>query len=244
MIAADEDLSTSRRFADTQRPRDSATLILIRRDGRLPRIFLGKRHATHAFMPELYVFPGGRLDRSDCRTPIAKDLHPDVLRKLTLRMRGGASASRARGLAVAAIRETFEETGLLFGFENAGLDRQRDCTWLELLASGRTPELSGLRLFARAITPPGRTRRFDSRFFVAEASLIANLDVPWHHGSDELLDAKWFSFAEARQLDLPLITRDTLRRLEPRIAENTELPGDCPLCFQYQKGKAWREEFL
>jgi 8-oxo-dGTP pyrophosphatase MutT (NUDIX family) len=83
----------------------------------------------------------------------ARDLHPATLAKLMARMRGKPSPNRARGLAHAAVRETWEEAGLLFGKK----------------AVEEAPDLSGLTLFMRAITPPGRTRRYDSRFFVADA---------------------------------------------------------------------------
>ncbi len=98
-----------------QKPRDSATLILVRRDGGAPRVLMGERSAAHAFMPNKFVFPGGRLDDADAKVKPARDLHETTLAKLMTRMRTGPSASRARGLAMAAVRETLEEAGLLFG---------------------------------------------------------------------------------------------------------------------------------
>jgi len=180
----------------------------------------------------------------DVMPPIAgcgpgRDLHPDVLAKLMLRMRGGTTASRARGLAVAAVRETFEETGLLLSDKIAA-----GRTWQELVNSGFAPDLSALRYFARAITPPGRTRRFDSRFFVADARNILNPDEPSHSGSGELLEPAWYTFAEADKLNLPNITRDILRRLAAFISNKRELTPGTPVCFQYQKGKRWCEELL
>src|SRR5262245_41162216 len=112
MSEREEDIATSKTFSKAQRPSDSATLILLRRDDDTPRVLLGRRHSAHAFMPGMYVFPGGRRDQVDCRTRFERDLHPEVLAKLMLRARGVRSVSRARGLAIAAVRETFEETGL------------------------------------------------------------------------------------------------------------------------------------
>src|SRR5262245_23134114 len=114
MTEPEADLATSRSFTAAQRPRDAATMIGIRHDDNEPRVLLGQRHAAHTFMPDKFVFPGGRLDAGDCRVSARHDLHPDVLAKLLIRMRSRASPSRARGLAIAAVRETFEETGLLF----------------------------------------------------------------------------------------------------------------------------------
>src|SRR5438105_11865461 len=140
MSDREDDFAALRSFAKALQPRDAATLILLRHDADGSRVLLGQRHAGHAFMPNLYVFPGGRRDAADCRVEPRRDLHPDVLAKLMLRMRGGTSASRARGLAVAAVRETFEETGLLLSDKiTAGR------TWEELVNSGFGRDLSGLR---------------------------------------------------------------------------------------------------
>src|SRR5258708_7886916 len=87
------------------RPRDAATLILIRRDGSAPQVLMGRRHGGHDFMPDKWVFPGGRIDRSDFRAPHATPLRRDV----AARLEKTTSPSRARALAMAAVRETFEE---------------------------------------------------------------------------------------------------------------------------------------
>jgi 8-oxo-dGTP pyrophosphatase MutT (NUDIX family) len=210
------------------RPRDSATLILVRRDAATPRILMGQRAGGHAFMPNKFVFPGGRLDPADSRVRPARDLNPATLAKLLDRMRGRPSPARARGLAHAAVRETWEEAGLLFG-----RSRIED-----------PPDLSGLVLFMRAITPPGRTRRYDSRFFVADAEALANIDAPHHDGGGELLTLSWLTLDEIAGLDLPLITIDALARLKPFL-ERGRLPGhDCPVSFQYHRGKAWIEDTI
>jgi 8-oxo-dGTP pyrophosphatase MutT (NUDIX family) len=166
-------------------------LIVIRRDGPSPRVLLGRRHAAHAFMPGKFVFPGGRLDPHDTKITPVSDLGPDTLSRLMARMRGRASAARARGLALAAVRETFEETGFILGRPHNGAARSPGGGWDQFLATGHAPVLSELRFFARAITPPGRTRRFDSRFFVADAANIANLHAA-PVVSEELLETHWF----------------------------------------------------
>ena len=222
------EFSGSQLHTRVMRPRDSATLILVRRDGARPRILMGQRSGGHAFMPNKYVFPGGRLDAADCRVKPARDLDPATLAKLMARMRGKPTVSRARGLAYAAIRETWEETGLLFGRQTI-----KD-----------TPDLSGLVMFMRAITPPGRTRRYDSRFFVAAAEGITNIDDPHHDGGGELLTLSWLTLDEIGDLDLPLITVDALNRLRPFL-DNDLLPAsDCPASFQYYRGKTWVEDTI
>jgi 8-oxo-dGTP pyrophosphatase MutT (NUDIX family) len=242
MSGRDPELSTSRHFVEAQKPRDAATLIIVRHDDAMPKVLLGQRHDSHAFMPNKFVFPGGRLDTSDMRTKVSQDLHPLVREKLLKHMRGRVSPTRARGLAIAAIRETYEETGLLLGSLSVTSPLTNE-NWDDVIAAPEL-DLSGLRFFARAITPPGRTRRFDSRFFVAHARRVGNLDNPGHPGSGELLKPYWFSFAEALDLDLPTITRDVLKRLQPLMEKQQELAPDQPVSFQYFRGKNWREETL
>lgn len=216
----------SKVHAKVLKPKDSATLMLIRRGPESPRILMGQRAQGHAFMPNKYVFPGGRLDAADCRVKPARDLHPATLAKLLHRMRGKPSETRARGLAYAAVRETWEEAGLLFGRKT--LDA--------------APDLSGLTLFMRAITPPGRTRRYDSRFFVADADNLSNLDQPHHDGGGELLTLSWLTLDEIASLDLPLITIDALKRLKPFLDRGLLPPQDCPASFQYFRNRNWVED--
>src|SRR5690606_13980062 len=91
------------------RPKDAATLILYRQSSKNIEILMGERSGKHSFMPNTYVFPGGRVGASDSRIPPARDLRDDVMARL---LRGGATPARARALGIAAVRETFEETGL------------------------------------------------------------------------------------------------------------------------------------
>jgi 8-oxo-dGTP pyrophosphatase MutT (NUDIX family) len=194
-------------------------------------------------MPNKFVFPGGRIDSADSRMSYAGDLHPDVLAKLMSRMRGSPSSARARGLALAAIRETFEEAGLVAGVRGVA-QRRVPGEWAAFVETGHLPDLSTLRFVARAITPPGRTRRFDSRFFVADADVIINLDEPVHAGSGELLTPRWFSFDETLSLDLPYITAYVLNKLRPIIeAGGWPLP-DHPVPFQYQQHGKWIDDLL
>src|SRR5205807_6364422 len=96
------------------RPKDAATLILVDRDGRMPKVLLGKRHTRHKFMPGKFVFPGGRVDPADRHMPVARSLDPGAQANLMKRV-AHPSPAGARALALAAIRETFEETGLVVG---------------------------------------------------------------------------------------------------------------------------------
>ena len=193
----------------TLRPKDAATLLVIRRDGPHPRVLMGRRVGGHAFMPDKWVFPGGRIHPSDFRVPAASDLHPDVDAALART----CPATRGRALALTAIRETFEETGLILGKPGDG-KVSKSSDWREFVAAGYLPDLAPLRFVARAITPPARTRRFDARFFTVDASHLVSLDPG--PGSGELDELGWFDWEAAAALDLPAITRSILAEIALR----------------------------
>jgi 8-oxo-dGTP pyrophosphatase MutT (NUDIX family) len=218
----------------TLRPKDAATLVLVRRDEDGPRVLMGCRPSGMAFMANKYVFPGGRMDPGDQRIAIAADLRPQVMSRLSK----GITPVRARGLALAAIRETFEEAGVLVG-ERGPTPRTRSPAWSRFFAHGVTPRLDSLDFIARAITPPNRTRRFDARFFMADAGAIAHvLDAATH---EELLTPSWLTLAEARALDLPNITRRVLDEVEARLADGPD-PGRPAPFFRFLRGKTVQTE--
>jgi 8-oxo-dGTP pyrophosphatase MutT (NUDIX family) len=173
------------------RPRDAATLILVR-GGR--DVMMGQRAKGHVFMPDKWVFPGGRVDPQDARGKAAVELTPQT--EALLRS-GGLVRRPPRAFALAAVRETREEAGLVLGDESG-------------------PDLSKLQFVARAITPPYRPRRFDARFFLADAEAVLAHDEP--EAGEELLHTKWFTLDEAEALDLPSITRFVLKEVRARLA--------------------------
>ncbi|HEY2661415.1 MAG TPA: NUDIX hydrolase [Caulobacteraceae bacterium] len=193
------------------RPRDAATLIIVRRDGAKPRVLMGRRHGGHDFMPDKWVFPGGRIDRSDFLAPSGAELRPEV----AARLEKTAPPRRARALALTAVRETFEEAGLLL----AQPAPPRPCAgpWREFLEIGAAADLSALDFIARAITPPYRPKRFDARFFMADAERLLSLDRRPDCG--ELDEIAWVDLEEATALDLPNITRFVLQELALRLED-------------------------
>lgn len=202
-----------------RRPKDAATLILIDRSGPVPKVLLGKRHRGHAFMPGKFVFPGGRVEAHDRRVPVAGQLDPHIEARL-MRYVSRPSRDKARALAVAAIREVFEETGLLLGrkVDGAPAPESGEGRVDPFAAAGVRPDLSELHLIARAITPPGRPRRFDTRFFAADAQLIVH-KVEGVVGPDaELVELTWLPVEDARELDIPPVTKRVLGELEARVA--------------------------
>ena len=216
------------------RPRDAATLIIVRRGGPVPRVLMGKRAASHRFMPNKFVFPGGKVDRGDGRIAPPMDLHPDVMTRLCR----GCSPVRARALALAAIRETYEETGLVIGEPDSPTLKTRSPHWSAFLRHDINPRLDVLHYVARAITPPYRTRRFDARFFMVDAQHIQGDIQERPAGSGELLDLHWVELPRAREMKaLPAITRSVLGELGRRLQEGCG-PADPGPFVYFRRGKS------
>ncbi|UCI33327.1 NUDIX hydrolase [Mesorhizobium sp. B4-1-4] len=209
------------------RPRDAATLILLDRKGDEVLVLMGRRHAGHAFMPGKFVFPGGRTDPADSRIAVAAALHPEQETKLTAGP-GRTSAARARAIALSAIRETYEEAGLLIGRKGAFATARRD--WQGFAEHGVQPSLDMLRFIARAITPPNRVRRFDTRFFSAWRGDVA-VELPGGGPTNELEELVWLPLAKAREADIPDITRTILDELDRRLAHDPQLRPGSPVPF-------------
>lgn len=206
---------------ETARPKEAATLIVVR-DGPQPRILMGKRAASHRFMPNKFVFPGGRLDVIDQRLNVPGDLSPPVLGRLRKATRKDVTDRKLRGLALAAIRETFEETGIIVGRAATRCITTKNPVWRDYLRHGVEPPLEHMDFVARAITPPYRTRRFDTRFFLVHERFIQNNPEQVSEISGELNEVHWLTIDQARELDLPAITRWVIDRVEARIKLNPE----------------------
>ena len=209
-----------------RRPVDAATLVLVDQTATPPKVLVGKRHHKVAFMPGKIVFPGGRVEATDHRVPVASPM-PRALEENLLKGRPKITSSRARALAVAAIREACEETGLCLG--SRGTTTPLTKTWQPFADAGLLPDPSGLFLIARAITPPGRVRRFDTRFFAADASSIAHRIEGVVHADAELVELVWVELGSSPLDDMHPMTRNALLQLEQRLAtgplnHQTEVP--------------------
>jgi 8-oxo-dGTP pyrophosphatase MutT (NUDIX family) len=199
------------------KPRDAATLILIDRSATVPKVLVGRRHDKVVFMPGKFVFPGGRVDKTDHRVPAAAAI-PAALEANLFKGSPKTSASRARALAIAAIREACEETGLCLGRKTDGKLPRLAGPWTPFAEAGLLPDPSGLFLIARAITPPGRIKRFDTRFFTADASAITHRVDGVIHPDAELVELVWVELGSKPLADLHQMTRNVLGDLEKRLA--------------------------
>ncbi|HEY4191689.1 MAG TPA: NUDIX hydrolase [Mesorhizobium sp.] len=222
------------------RPRDAATLILLERKGDEVFVLMGRRSARHAFMPGKFVFPGGRTDPADSRIGVVAGLHPDE--EATLRAGPGRmSAARVRAIALSAIRETYEEAGLLIGRSGAFATTKRD--WQGFVEHDVQPSLDTVRFIARAITPPGRVRRFDTRFLSMWRSDVAKA-LPEGGPTNELEELVWLTLGQARNADIPGITRTILEELENRLAVDPLLRPGGKVPFFRLVGKRYVRDLL
>jgi 8-oxo-dGTP pyrophosphatase MutT (NUDIX family) len=222
------------------RPKDAATLILVDRSGRVPKVLLGKRHHGHKFMPGKFVFPGGRVDPADQRMPVARTLHPQTEAHLMKRLQR-PTAAKARAFALAAVRETFEETGLLLGVRGEATKVPRG-PWTAFAEANILPDLGELHFIGRAITPPGRPRRFDARFFTLDASAIAHRIEGVTGPNAELVELVWMPLAQAKELDMPAVTGVMLEELDGRIANG--FAHELPVPFYSMPRGRFRREML
>lgn len=226
----------------TIRPVPAATMIIVDGSGAEPCVLMGRRHEKHVFMPGRYVFPGGRVDAADRKMNVAGALHELVEMRLIKRARSGTSSS-ARAQALAAIRETYEETGLLIGSPDYGTPESApEGPWSHYAAQGLYPELDRLHLIARAVTPPGRPRRFDTAFFAIGADAIAG-QVDGMVGPDkELVDLVWQPLSRAETLDMPAITHTILIELRQRL--DAGMSPMLPVPLYYDRRGTWQRELL
>lgn len=223
------------------RPKDAATLILVDRSGTVPKVLVGKRHDKVVFMPGKFVFPGGRVDKDDHRVPVAAPITAELEANLA---KGSPKtpASRAKSLAIAAIREACEETGLCLGRKFEGKARLEGA-WKPFADAGLLPDPSSLFLIARAITPPGRVKRFDTRFFTADASAIAHRVEGVIHADAELVELVWVELGSKPLADLHPMTRNVLNELDARLATGP-LRHDAPVPFFHFYGGKMQKDIL
>jgi 8-oxo-dGTP pyrophosphatase MutT (NUDIX family) len=227
-------------FPDSE-PRDAATLMLIDRAGPKPKVLLGRRHQGHKFMPGKYVFPGGRIEPLDREMSAISELHPDMERKLNERVKA-PSPELARSFALAAVRETAEETGLLLGVQGNDPPASPGDIWTEFAKARVHPDLGNIHFIARAITPPRRPRRFDTRFFTADATTVAHKIEGVVGPDSELVELTWVPIEEATHLDMPTITGVVLEELAARVEAG--MAHALPVPFYFMTEKQYFRELL
>tara|TARA_R100000005_G_scaffold96210_1_gene81471 strand:+ start:1445 stop:2101 length:657 start_codon:yes stop_codon:yes gene_type:complete len=197
-------------------PRHAASLVIYEQRADDLYVLMGKRSKKHRFLPDVYVFPGGRVDPADAgMTPLAP-LNPEIAAQLS------QPAGMAHAIANAAVRETHEETGLVIGDLEDDLLR---------------PDHSRLDFIARAITPTNSPIRFNTRFLTIEAAHVTG-DLG---GSGELIDLRWIPLGAVHEVPLIDVTEFVLGEVDrkirkPRSVARPLSAAKVPL-FTYYRGR-------
>ena len=206
---------------DKTQVRNAATVIVLRDRQSAPRILMGQRGARAVFMPNKFVFPGGAVDSADHTVPLATALAAPN----DTRLDDDSAPGLAPALAAAAIRELFEETGQVLG--TPGEWHAPPTDWHGFAATGHLPHAAPLQFVFRALTPPGRPRRFDARFFLIDADDLASDPDDFSAASDELSHLQWVALADVRTFDMPFITEVVLSEIAARVGDRTP-PASVP----------------
>ena len=196
--------------------RHAATVVLLRRScAGGPRVLMGLRGKGAVFMPSKLVFPGGAVDSGDADVPLEVDPMLDA----ALRDRSDGPSPAA--ICAAAVRELWEETGLRLSAPGDWPDPPR--AWRGFAKGGHRPA-APFRFVFRAVTPPGRPRRFDARFLLADADALSGDPDDFSRAGDELTHLEWVPLAEARSRDIPFVTEVALAEIA-RVAAGEHRPA-------------------
>lgn len=207
--------------ARAARPRAAASLVLLRETSDGPAVLMGVRSGGHRFMPNRLVFPGGRVDAADHRVAFAAPPPPTLAKSF---------GAMAIALAAAAIRETFEETGLRLAAPAPRGARLPRGAWAQFAAGGVLPAGDALVPLCRLITPSFSPIRFDARFLLAPAERLSGE----LRSNGELEFLRWVPLAEAETLDLALPQRVVLREVADWL-------GSAPEARAARLAPLWRE---
>lgn len=199
--------------------RNAATVIVVRNRADAPAVLMGQRGAGAAFMPNKVVFPGGALDPGDAEVPLAAPLSP----LCTARLAEDSPEDLSGALAACAIRELWEETGQILGTPGDWTTPPAP-DWAHFAGTGHLPTAQGMQFVFRAITPPGRPRRFDARFFLVDADRLVSDPDDFSRAEEELSHLQWIPLTEVRHFNLPFITEVVLAEVAKRLGQ----PGPPP----------------
>ena len=196
--------------------KNAATVILLRGSQKNPEVLMGQRGKNASFMPNKFVFPGGALDPGDSEIDFNGDIPTKCIEKLRLK----ADPSLAIPLIAAGIRELWEETGLILGSKSKTKMDSIPKNWKDFFALGYQPSAHNIEFVFRAITPPGRTRRFDARFFLLSSDNIKGDLDDFSKASGELSHLQWIELNSTQNLDLPFITEIVLSEVLSKLKGN------------------------
>jgi len=219
------------------RPRNAASLVLLKSSGKDVQVLLGKRSDKTRFMPGAWVFPGGVVDKADYTISINTSLNQNIIKKLAVSNNIGT----ANALAIASIRETVEETGLILGKKSKNISAvnfEEDNNGIAIMSKlGLEPDLTKLFYLGRAITPTISPIRFHARFFIADAKHLTG-KIKF---TNELVEIEWISLKSAKKLPMADVTEFMINELltfNGNISKIKKMLDNRPM-FTWKMGKQW-----
>ena len=219
------------------RPRNAASLVLLKRSGKDVQVLLGKRSNKTRFMPGAWVFPGGVVDKADYTISINTSLNKNIIKKLAV----SNNIVTANALAIASIRETVEETGLILGKKSKNVSTvnfEEDNNGIAIMSKlGLEPDLTKLFYLGRAITPTFSPIRFHARFFIADAKHLTGKIKT----TNELVEIEWISLKSAKKLPMADVTEFMINELltfNGDISKIKKMLDNRPM-FTWKMGKQW-----
>lgn len=215
------------------RPVDAAGIVLLREGARGgPEVLMGRRHGKAKFLPDIYVFPGGRVDPQD-RLPSGFEEH--LAPGVETALRRAAPRKRPATYLRAAIRETFEETGLLIGAPGPQpAHPPKADIWRQFAERGLAPRFEAFDFICRAITPRGSHRRYNSRFFLGDGAAAQGQLA----GDGELVDLAWRPVEAMASMNLVDVTEYVLAEAVRRWRRGHRPGAENPALFRYIKDVA------
>lgn len=183
------------------KPRNASSLVIVRGSSKSIQVLMGKRAPKNRFMPDIYVFPGGGVSNEDRFSKPTSLLRASQHQALSNTTREISPLT----LATTAVRETFEETGLLLGQLHEGRIK---------------PDLKHLQYIARAITPSYQRTRYHARFFLSRKNHFSGQVK----GNGELLDLRWVSIKQALKLPIVDVTEFVLYEVQKILRGAKQIP--------------------
>ena len=219
------------------RPRNAASLVLLKKSNKEVKVLLGKRSDKTRFMSGAWVFPGGVLDKNDYKISESTKLNNNIIKKLVV----SNNIKTANALAIASIRETVEETGLILGRKArivSHINDDDENNGITIMSKRNLiPDLAKLSYLGRAITPTFSPIRFHARFFMADAKdLIGKIKT-----TSELVEIKWIPLKTATKLPMADVTEFMINELleyNGDISNIKRMLKNRPM-FTWKMGKQW-----
>tara|TARA_B100000575_G_scaffold288803_1_gene289443 strand:- start:676 stop:1377 length:702 start_codon:yes stop_codon:yes gene_type:complete len=217
------------------KPRDASSLIIIKENSKGTFVLMGRRPASSKFMPNVYVFPGGAVEKQDS---IISKLYKKKI-KLSNKIVKSKNSLQTKAIMTAAIRETAEETGLFLvskvkeNITNTSFQRN---IWKEFSRKKELPNLEKLLFFGRAITPSFLKIRFHARFFIADYYDFTGKI----RSCNELEDVGWINLKDKKDIKIADVTEfllDQLILLDGKI-KNVKQMSSFPM-FTWRYHKRW-----